>query len=204
MVTVVLLNPAIALESFQEIHPHEENAVSRCLIAIVLSSLIAFPAVAAETFDAVWKQQQVDFTFQGLDVAYTCDLMKGRIETLLRHVGAKEVRVSIPSCGGFKYAQREHRIIATFSTLVPAGDDDVDIVQAAWTEVQLGKKHPWPIDDQDCQLLEQFQEYLLSEIEHEVIEGATGCGATRLTIAGKLRLKVLEPVSKGDETGKDN
>jgi len=195
---------AIALDSYQETNPDEGDAVSRCLLTIVLSSLVALPAFSAETVDAVWKEQTIDFTFQGLDVAYTCDLMKSRIETLLRHVGAKDIRVSIPSCGGFKYAQRQHRIIATFSSLVPAGDGDVDIVQAAWTEVELGKKHPRQIDDQDCQLLEQFQEHLLSKIEHEVIEGATGCGATRHTIAGRLKLKVLEPIAGEDEAGQDD
>ena len=39
-----------------------------------------------------------------------------------------------------------------FSTLVPAAKGDVDIVKAAWSEVELGKRHPRSIDDRDCEL----------------------------------------------------
>jgi len=169
--------------------------MTRCVWTVVLLWLIALPATAAETIEAVWKTQEVDFTFIGLEIAYSCELLEGRMEMLLRHVGAAEIDVTVPSCAAFRDPQRHHRILARFSTLVPAGEGDVDIVQAAWREVELGKRHPRSIDDSDCELLEQFQKYVLVTIEHEVIEGTIGCGATRRTIVGRLKIRVLKPAA---------
>lgn len=168
----------------------------RFLLTIAFSSLIVLPATATETLDAAWKEQEIEFAYLSLDVAYTCELMEARIRMLLRHVGAADdVEVTMQPCTGFDLPQRRLRITAKFSTLVPAGDGDVDIVKAAWSEVELGKWHPRSIDDSDCELLEFFQEELLPTIEHEVIEGKTGCDATRRSTLGRLQLKVLKPVA---------
>jgi len=176
----------------------------RFLLALTFSFLIALPATAAETVDAVWKEQEVEFAFLGLEVAYSCDLMEARIEMLLRHVGAaSDVRVTVPPCPAFVRPQKQHRITVTFSTLVPAGESDVDIVKAAWSEVELGERHPRSINDGDCELLEHFQKYLLSNIEHEVIEGKTGCSAARRSVLGQLKLKILKPVAGNDAEEKN-
>lgn len=177
--------------------------MTRYLLTIALTTVMGLPAIAADTVDATWTEQDVDFTFISLETAYSCDEIEGKIEVLLRSVGATEIDVKVPSCGAFKYPQRQLRVLARFSTLVPAVEGDVDIVQAAWSEVELGKWQPRSIGDRDCELLEQFQKYLLSTIEHEVIEGATGCGATKHTISGRLKLRVLKPVAADDAAKKD-
>jgi hypothetical protein len=102
-------------------------------------------------------------------------------------------------CTGFDRPQPRLHITAEFSTLVPAAPGDEDIVKAAWSEVDLGRGSPRSIGDGDCELLEAFQKFLLPAIEHEVIEGTTGCGATKRTILGRLKLKVLMPVAVDGE-----
>jgi hypothetical protein len=170
------------------------------LLALTFSFLVVLPATAAETatetVDAVWKEQEIEFAYLSLDVAYSCELMEARITMLLRHVGAADdVEITMLPCTGYDRPQRRLQITARFSTLVPADEGVVDIVKAAWSEVELGKGHPRSIDDSDCELLKYFQKYLLSTIEHEVIEGTTGCGATKRTVLGRLKLKVLKPVA---------
>jgi hypothetical protein len=176
----------------------------RFLLALMFVFLTVLPATAAETVDAVWKQQEIEFSYLSLVVAYSCDLMEARIKMLLRHVGAADdIEVTMQPCTGYDRPQRRLRITARFSTLISAGEDDVDIVKAAWSEVQLGKRHPKSIDDGDCELLEHFQEHLLSTIEHEIIEGNTGCDATRRSTVGHLKLKVLKPAAKDVAAEKD-
>ena len=119
---------------------------------------------------------------------------------VLRHVGTEAIEVTIPSCGGFNQPQKRHWIRARFSTLIVAEEGDGETITAVWSEVELGKRRPRPIDDRDCELLEHFQKHLLSEIEHEVIGGMAVCGASRQSIKGRLRLKVLKPVTEGDGT----
>ena len=167
----------------------------RFLLTLIFSFLATLPATAAETVDAVWIEQEIEFTYLGLNAAYSCDLMEARITMLLRQVGAENVDVTTSPCPGYDRPQLRLPMTATFATLVPAGDGDVNIVKASWGVVELGKRHPRSIDDRDCELLEHFQKFLLSAIEHEVIEGNTGCGATRQTIVGRLKLKVLKPVA---------
>lgn len=87
------------------------------------------PTPAAETVDAVWQGQVVDFTFVSLEMAYSCDLMEARIKMLLHHVAATDVQVTVPSCGGFKRPERQFRILARCQTLVPAGNGDVDVIK---------------------------------------------------------------------------
>jgi len=170
----------------------------RFLSTLILSFLVVLPASAAETIDAVWKEQKVEFTFQSLEIAYSCDVIQARVAMMLRHLGAANVEVTTPPCPGVYEPQMHHRVTATFSVLVPAAAGDVDTVKAAWTEVELGKNHPRPIDDSDCELLEHFQKYLLPAVEHEVIAGKARCGASRHAVVGRLKLKVLMPVV--DET----
>lgn len=168
----------------------------RFLFTLTVLLLIVLPATAAETLESVWKHQEVEFAYISLDVAYSCQLMEARIKMLLCHVGAADdVDVTVSPCTGFDLPQRRLEISAEFSTLVTSGEGDVDIVKAEWSEVELGKGQPQSIDDSDCELLEYFQRYLLSTIEHEVIEGTTGCGATKRSVLGRLKLKVLKPVA---------
>lgn len=177
----------------------------RILLSIAFSSLIVVPATASEPVDAVWKAQEIEFTYLSLDAAYSCELMEARITMLLRHIGAADdVEVTMSPCTGFDLPQRRLQITATFSTLVLAGVGDVDIVKAAWSEVKLGKGHPRSIDDRDCELLEHFQEHLLPTIEHEVIAGRTGCSASKRSTVGRLKLKILKPIAVADtaDTGK--
>jgi hypothetical protein len=171
--------------------------MKRHLAAPALAMLIALPATAAETVDAVWKEQQVEFTFLGIDTAYSCDVMEARIEMLLLHVGAAEgVEASTAPCPGYDRPQQRLPIRATFRTLAPAAEGDANVVKAAWSEVVLGKKSPRSIVDGDCRLLEQFQKHILPAIEHKVIEGSVACSASRRSIAGRLKLNVLKPVEE--------
>ncbi len=166
------------------------------LLILACSSLMVLPATATETVDAVWKHQEVEFAYISLDVAYSCELMEARIKMLLRHVGAADdVDVTVSPCTGFDLPRRRLEITARFETLIASGDGDVDIVKVAWSEVELGKGHPQSINDGDCELLEYFQKYLLSTIEHVVIEGTTGCSASKRSVLGRLKMKVLTPVA---------
>ena len=170
----------------------------RFVSVLALSLLIALPVSAAETIDAVWKEQKVEFTFLSLGTAYSCDAIQGRIRTLLRHVGAADdLEVTTPPCPGIFEPRRRHRVTARFSTLVPATDGDVNTVKAAWTEVELGERHPLSIDGCDCELLKYFRKFLLPVIEHQVIDVKKGCSTSRHSVAVRLRLKVLMPVADG-------
>jgi len=156
------------------------------------------PGVAvAATIDAVWKRQTIELSYVSLTTAYSCELIEARIKSLLWHLGvAEDIEIAVVPCTGLDRPQTRHRITVTFSTLVPAFGDAADVVEAEWTEVALGKRSPASIDDRDCELLEKFQEQLLPSIEHQVVDGTTGCSADKRSLVGRLRLRVLKPIAK--------
>ncbi|MBN1378504.1 MAG: hypothetical protein JXA04_04655 [Gammaproteobacteria bacterium] len=167
------------------------------LFVAVLCLFTTVSVNASEAVDAVWKKQEVKFSYLSTEVAYSCDLMESRVKMLLRHLGAAEdVKVSMPPCAGFDRPQNRFRITADFSTLVPASESDTDAVNAEWQEVTLGKNRPQFLDDNDCELVEHFTKYLLPTIEHQVVDGKAQCGATKHILTGKLKLKVLVPVEE--------
>jgi len=168
--------------------------MKRFLSALAFTTLIAYPAIAGEPIDAVWKEQEVESGFLTVNVAYSCDLLEARVKMLLKQVGAADdITVDVMPCGAYDRPSEQHQATTRFSTLVPAGDGDTNIIKAEWTDVELGRGQPRSIDGRDCQLLEQFTEQFLPKIEHEVIEGSVACGATRQTIIGRLKIKVLKP-----------
>lgn len=165
------------------------------LCAVVVVLLTAIPVWAGETVDAVWVEHEVEFTLLGIEVAYSCDIAEAKITSLLRHLGAADIDVRTSPCPGFDRPQQRIPMVAKFSTLASATDGDIDVVKAAWNEVELGKRRPSSIDDGDCELLEHFLKYLLPAFEHEVVEGTTGCSAARTSVVGRQKLKVLESVT---------
>jgi hypothetical protein len=168
----------------------------RLITVFVVLSAWPYFAIASQTVNAVWKSQEVEFHYIGLETAYSCETMEARVKMLLRHLGAaKDIKVSMPPCMANDRPQKRFRIKVEFSTLVTAQEGNADIIKAKWREVTLGKNRPRVIDDGDCELMERFSRYVLPAIEHEVIEGKTQCGATTHILTGRLKLKVLSPIT---------
>ena len=99
----------------------------RFLLGITLSSLIALPATAAETVDAVWREQRIEFTYLSLEAAYSCELMEARIKMLLRHVGAADDVEVGDATGGADVTTGtggEIYVLSETGNITVAADDD--------------------------------------------------------------------------------
>ena len=68
----------------------------------VSAQATAAPASAADeasTVMAVWVQKEVDFPYKGLTTYYTCDGIRDKVRTVLRHLGARPgFKVTVRSC----------------------------------------------------------------------------------------------------------
>jgi len=60
------------------------------------------PAVAAPAADditnAIWKDQELDFTYHSSNNIYSCGALRSRVKSLLRAVGADSLEVSVSGC----------------------------------------------------------------------------------------------------------
>ena len=166
------------------------------LISVMFSFFVGLPVDASEAIDAVWKKQEIEFSYVSTEVAYSCDLMEARVKMLLKHLGAtNDVSVKMPPCMGSNRPQRRFRMTASFSTLASAVEGDAEILKAEWRDVEIKKNKPRALNNSDCELVEMFTKKLLPSIEHQVVEGKVGCGATKHVMLGTLKLKVLSPIS---------
>lgn len=171
-------------------------------LALTLSAVLALLAApaAAETVQGVWKPQSVKFTYIGVAQLYTCEGLRDATRNLVRHLGAKDVKVRIGPCFGTGDIGSLYNVTVDYSTLIEAKAGAEDSVRAEWQEVVIGRRSPRAIDDHHCELVERFSKYALPEMEHyEKVKGEAKCGASRADLVGKLHVRVLKPVDEGGD-----
>jgi hypothetical protein len=163
---------------------------SRCtkVLALAALAIAAFPATClpagdneqpAESIDAIWHTQLVDFTYNSRDVYYSCTSLQSKIGAILRAVGAHpNVQVSVRCIGnGFvnhaqgrvlltapieatpenvqratTYSTRDE-LIARLRKLDLPTANDIERFPAGWRSVSLTRHRQLRLDSGDCDLL---------------------------------------------------
>jgi hypothetical protein len=59
----------------------------------------------AESMTAIWKDQQIDFFYHSTDAIYACSALESRVKSIMRAVGAENVKVSANDCDQFLFDQ---------------------------------------------------------------------------------------------------
>jgi len=137
----------------------------------------------------VWQAHQVELAYLGFTSHYSCDGLESTLRLLLRQLGAREdAKVYTYGCDrGFTTPVRFPRAVLKFSTLQPAGtsaptawDSDSPAPAPAaptpvaapgagapapangvWRTVEIEPNRPFPLEDGDCELIEQFRDKVL-------------------------------------------
>ncbi len=177
------------------------NKTGKCLKLVLAVTLIfstSFP-VRTETIDAQWEVHQIRFRYAGFSSHYTCDGIERTVKRLLILMGARgDVRVE-SKCNGRNRVQAFHDLLLAFAIPVPADKTDIDkeIIPAEWQEVRITGKLSRYLDAGDCELLEQFQRYVLPQLNVRSLKKNIHCIPNRLTTTGlNLRMLALKTLKK--------
>jgi hypothetical protein len=61
------------------------------------------PALAQQPTMALWKAQEINFSYSSTTSIYSCGALEARVESLLRAVGADQVKASASGCSDFLF-----------------------------------------------------------------------------------------------------
>lgn len=186
------------------------------------------PAATPAPVSAVWVEHEFRFTYLGLGTYYSCSGLSGKVEDLLRRLGAREDSRVRQGCvdGGvvdllpsvsitvFMPAEATQERLAlpaesAKDELVarvqgkPTGVDAVPVpFQAAWQTVAIEGRSDRRIDDGDCELLRQLYPQVLAKMGVRMLPDSRLSCSPRMSQGGavRLRLQSLQKLPEPDAT----
>lgn len=150
------------------------------LIGITCCSI----AQAEEPVRALWKSQEINFTYQGFTTKYTCDGLRDRVREILLELGARRDLKTIAT--GCEPSNRPspfpgvRLVIATPVEATPetvAGDTgSAEQFPASWRTVRLAQSgSKLRIQRGECELIEQLRDHVFPQLGIRVTEDRTRC-----------------------------
>jgi hypothetical protein len=129
----------------------------------------AVPALSVAPPAAHWVERNLDYTYMGFTVHYTCDGLQDTVRDVLLALGARkqDLKVRPRGCSRLEGPEPFPGVSATFSVLVPVTPDEIGKVGNAmaqptrWQTVDLVKRTRYGIDHAPCELLEQLKDKAL-------------------------------------------
>ena len=186
------------------------------------------PAATPAAVSAVWVEHEARFTYVGFGTYYSCAGLSGKVEDLLRRLGAREALRVRPGCvsgGGvalvpgvritaFMPAEATPELLApraqtSKDELVarvqgkPSGVDAVPVpFQAAWQTVTINGRRDRRIEDGDCELLKQIYPQVLEKMGVRMLPDSRLNCSPRMSQNGAvlLRLQSLQKLPEPDAT----
>jgi hypothetical protein len=136
------------------------------------------PSPGSDTAEpGIWRSQKTELVYMGFTSTYSCDGLQGKLELLLRQLGAQPgFKVIAYGCPDFGRPSRFPRATLEFSTLQPSDAAQQQTpVNGAWRTVQLSPHHPFDLQDGDCELMEQFRDKVLPLFATRGLQVRTTC-----------------------------
>jgi hypothetical protein len=201
--------------------------LAACAAGVVVTAAAAAVAPATpEAVPAVWVEHEFSFNYMGVGTYYSCDGLAGKVESLLRRLGAREdthVRPTCPTGPGvdllagvriraFMPAEATpERLAARAETardeLVarvqgkPAGADAAPVpFPAAWQTISINGRGDRNIDDGDCELMQQIFPQVLEKMGVRMLPDSRLRCSPRTSQRGAvdLRLQSLQKLPEPD------
>jgi hypothetical protein len=204
-------------------------------LAALLAACAVLPAMAEEPpaavpapVSAVWVEHEFRFTYVGFGTYYSCAGLSGKVENLLRRLGAREdlrVRQSCADSGGVDFvpsvritafmpaeatperlapvAQTSKDELVARVQGKPTGVDALPVpFQAAWQTVTIDGRRDRRIEDGDCELLRQIYPQVLEKMGVRKLPDSRLSCAPRMSQSGAvlLRLQSLQKIPEPDAT----
>ena len=168
-------------------------------IALLLTSASA-PA-APDYVTAVWRQQSLEFAYQGTTTAYSCSTLQQRLEAILRSVGAREgVSVVMQRCmdqaGAYVQITLESPVEATEANIAAVTQhtsraelvakvrnealptpENVERFPAEWKTVSMSRDRALKLEPGDCELVQQLRRDVFPRMSIRVERDRLRCSA---------------------------
>jgi hypothetical protein len=169
-------------------------------VGVMASLSISAPASAAPDFiTAVWRQQSLEFAYQGTTTAYSCSTLQQRLEAILRSVGARDgLTVVMQRCmdqaGAHVQIKLESPVAATEANIAavtqrtstdvlvakvrnesPPTPENIERFPAEWKTVSLARDRTLKLEPGDCELVKQLRRDVFPHMAIRVVRDNLKC-----------------------------
>ena len=165
-------------------------------LLLVTSGLVTNPLASAEIVEAQWKAYQVRFNYFPFRTFYSCDAIERKLERLLILLGARDDARAEVKCYGNdnlkrRREQRSYKLLLAFAMPVPADKTEItkEIFPAEWHETRVAGSLSRYLDGGDCELVDQFQRYVVPLLQVKRSTKSLHCSPMRRP-SSKLRIRM--------------
>lgn len=195
-------------------------------VTVAILGLMAGARAEDQTVQAVWKRQEIDFFYQGFSTFYTCDGLEQRVETILKALGAKDVKAIASGCFGNEPTRSPHvRLVA--KTPVEATPEVLAELEKGKTQRELtarvrGERPEEPtaqfpatwkrvnlsvgklgIESGECELIEELNRKVFPKLAIRTLKNETHCIPRQQNVGQpKLEVDALTALPSPDEKAK--
>mgnify|MGYP001765787444 CR=1 FL=1 len=170
-------------------------------LALFLAAALAAPVHAAPqaadagTVNAVWVEQDIEFTYMPITAIYTCYGFRDKMRWILEQLGARDLEVKPSGCT--KIPRPEPfpgvKIVGRFAA--PAAPGAADTFVARPKLVEFRPNEIEGVQNGDCELMIQLRDKLFPKLGVKVVRDELTCIPKRVTPESvRMTVEVLEPV----------
>ena len=168
----------------------------------IAALLISASAPAAPDYvTAVWRQQSLDFAYQGTSTAYSCSTLQERLEAILRSVGARDgITIVMQRCvdqaGAHVQIHLESPVEATDANIAAVTQhtstealvakvrnetlptpENIERFPAEWKKVSMGRDRTLKLEPGDCELVKQLRRDVFPRMSIRIVRDNLKCSA---------------------------
>lgn len=201
-----------------------------CIALAILTSPAASSqdeVSAAEPVQAIWKPQEVSFTFQSFTTFYSCSSLQTKVKRILTAVGANsDMKIRTRGClSPHEIARMPHLDIAIVSAVeatpeaIAERDKDRSTRELAarvrgqskereefeqqfpaqWKEVSLSRGRLY-LEPGDCELVDQLKDKVFPKLGIKIVDDSVSCTPNQTSLSQpKLVVQALVALPKPDE-----
>jgi hypothetical protein len=202
------------------VHGVRMNHKSFAKSAVLLVGLIGSIATNAHSQVAFWRVQDIKFVYNGHTSLYGCVELRHKVFTVLAELGAHvstsiemmschiarselplqlatfQLRVVSPALATNEIKNESRNLESRRVLLgkIGASVEEGEAFPADWRELDIARMRAAKFGSEDCELLRQLREQVLSKLAVRVIAHDRNCSIQRLR-RPRLEVAVLVPVS---------
>jgi hypothetical protein len=173
--------------------------VSAALGGIALLSISASAPAAPDFVTAVWRQQSLEFAYQGTTTAYSCDTLQRRLEAILRSVGARDgVSVVMQRCidqadaimqitlespveateaniaAVTQHTSKDELVAKVRNEVLPT-PENIERFPAEWKTVSMSRDRALKLESGDCELVKQLRRDVFPHLSIRIVRDNLRC-----------------------------
>lgn len=173
--------------------------VSAAVAGIALLLVGASAPAAPDYVTAVWRQQSLEFAYQGTTTAYSCDTLQRRLEAILRSVGARDgisivMQRCIDQADAVMQITLESPVEATAANVAAVTQhtsvdelvakvrnealptpENIDRFPAEWKTVSMSRDRTLKLESGDCELVKQLRRDVFPHMAIRIVRDNLRC-----------------------------